>query len=70
MGGANVYVITLVSAAFLQTQEAYKNITVYTDNHILKTCLHIARNLRGIIRFHVRCKRMRFHIVFAGTCIP
>ena len=70
MGGANVCVFTVVSATISMDVKTHTNTTAYAGNLILLNVFsRIVTNLLCIISFRLRCKRMRFYVVFAGTCI-
>ena len=51
---------------FFETQKTRKHITDYADNIVF---FAYCSYLRCFISFHRQCKRMRFYMVFAGTCI-
>ena len=54
---------------FYRRKNTQKHYSLRGQSQNNSVFLHIVGNLRCIISFRLRCKRMRFYVVFAGTCI-
>ena len=54
---------------FVDAKNTQKHYSLGEESSNNRVFSHIVGNLRCFISFRLRCKRMRFYVVFADTCI-